>query len=402
MKSIIKSNRTLFITLLTLALVFGFTSTALAYEYDQPNYGDPITVDGIITDWDLTADHFSVMYLNADTNGNIIADAYLRYSHSQNILYILVLPRNGQDLSTTNGQLVDIDGSRVIERPYLLPDGSPRPDFAFINLSPDGEIAEGWEASVPLDIGEYDEIQIQVRLENGDKAWFQLPLNIYRLDFGDLPDSYGTYEASSGPKHSAGRLRLGLQVDGESDGQPGTNPILDDVNGRNDEDGVITIGNWRSGTPTFQYTVNGCSAPPCFLSAWIDWGEYDEDLKSWLPDGTFGITDTLFINEPVVNGTETFTFTIPANVGFAATFNTRFRLCDTTDACNTPLDTSSGDAPLGEVEDYQWSFDPNAVSLNSFTASPTQNPTIVYILAGSVAVILLLGTATFVQKRKNQ
>ncbi len=41
MKSIIKSNRTVLVTLIALLLVFGFTSIALAAGPYQPNYGDP-------------------------------------------------------------------------------------------------------------------------------------------------------------------------------------------------------------------------------------------------------------------------------------------------------------------------------------------------------------------------
>ena len=401
MKSINRSNRKLIIAIFTFVLVFGFTSTALAYEYDQPNYGDPITVDGDTSDWDLSPvptdsmDHFSVMYRDADTNLVIEADAYLRYNHTLDTLYILILSRNGQNVRTINGQIVDLNTNiRVIQSPYLDPT-NPQ-EFAWVNLNSGETLAEGWEAAVDLGVQPpIYQIFIHSLLEGNQKAWIDLPINFFRLDYGDLPDTYGTYEASSGPKHSAGRLRLGRQVDGESDGQPGTNPILDDINGRNDEDGVLAIGNWRFGTPTFEYTVNGCTGT-CFLNAWVDWGN----------DGGFGTGDTLFTNLPVTNGTFTHSFPLPEDIEFPSTFNTRFRLCESDEVsgqtCATPLAISAVDAPFGEVEDYQWSFDPNAVSLNSFTATPRQNSTLIYILTGSVAAILLLGTATFVQKRKNQ
>lgn len=44
---------------------------------------------------------------------------------------------------------------------------------------------------------------------------------------------------------------------------------------------------------------------------------------------------------------------------------------------------------------------PNAVTLNSFSASPSQNSIVMYILAGSILALIGLGTATFIQKRKN-
>jgi len=45
---------------------------------------------------------------------------------------------------------------------------------------------------------------------------------------------------------------------------------------------------------------------------------------------------------------------------------------------------------------------PNAVTINSFTAAPTQNVTIFYVIAGSIAAILFVGMVTIINKRKNQ
>ncbi len=394
MKSNIKLSQIIFATILTFVIVFGFSSSALADGPYQPNYGDPITVDGDISDWDLAIDHFSVLY--REDSDIPEADLYLRFSDG--VLYILVRSQNGQNVNTTNGQFVMVDqlNQRDVDHNDAPPDGI-LPDLAWVNLS--GSLSEGWEAAILWEDAidpntTAHNIYVSSLLNDGTQkgiiAVGYFPIDVYRWDYGDLPDSYGTYELSSGPKHSAGVLRLGLQVDGESDGQPDTNPILDDINGRNDEDGVLAIGNWRLGTPTFQFTVNGCS-DTCFFNAWVDWGN----------DGSFNAGDILFTNRSVTTGTDTYSFQLPEGVEFPSTFNLRFRLCDVEDACSTPHSLSSEDAPFGEVEDYQWSFDPNVLTLNSFTATPSQNSFIFYLLAGSIAVIILLSTMTIIQKRKN-
>jgi len=387
------SFRGVILGLFLVVSVFGFAiTTAYAYDFDQPNYGDGIAVDGDISDWDLAADHFSVMYRDNDTTLQIDADAYLRYDTMSGNLFILVLARNGQVVRTINGQIVEVDGVRLIQSPYLDPT-NPQ-EFAWVNINGDGTLAEGWEAAVPLSSDPPDhQIFIHTLLENNDKAWVDLPINIYTWDYGDLSDTYGTLLSSNGPKHTAGELRLGSQVDGESDGQP-SDGTLDDLTSRNDEDGVEPIGNWLSVSPTISYTVNGCSGD-CYLNLWIDWDG----------DNTFNEAyDTVFTGSLVTNGTHSLTFPLPYEMStFPENLNARVRLCDSGEGCATPHALSIDDAPFGEVEDYQWSFYPNAISLNSFTAASTQNSIASYVIVGFIAVVLFVGAMVLLlNKRRKQ
>ncbi|MCC9601167.1 tandem-95 repeat protein [Stieleria sp. JC731] len=60
------------------------------------------------------------------------------------------------------------------------------------------------------------------------------------IDYGDAPDSYGTLLGSDGARHTINdsRLpRLGVEIDGDSNGQPSVDATGDDFSGVDDEDG---------------------------------------------------------------------------------------------------------------------------------------------------------------------
>src|ERR1043166_6415490 len=66
---------------------------------------------------------------------------------------------------------------------------------------------------------------------------------IVEADFGDAPDSYRTTLASNGARHLLKQgMRLGAQLDFEGDGQPNSSATGDDLNGQNDDDGVVFPG----------------------------------------------------------------------------------------------------------------------------------------------------------------
>ena len=397
MNIINKPYRILLTGIFTIIALLGFTSSALANGADQPNYGDPISVDGAIGDWDLTQDYF-VALNNISTNAEE-ANAYLRFNNG--VLYILVLANTPQTVNTANGQFVMVDqlNNQDVNQTYVPADGTP-PDFAWVNQN--GSVADGWEASI-LWANAIDpqlsshQILIHTLLRvNGTnvKASAQVPLNVYSWDFGDLQESYQTtYDPGNlqfGPVHLVSTLRLGQQIDGEFNGQPGPTSLNDDLSDRPDEDGIVPTGDWR-GSPTIQYTVNGCTGI-CYLNAWIDWDH----------SGAFDQANEFIINQMVVtNGVSTFSFSLPSGVSFPATFNARFRLCNTTGSCSTPGTLEQTEIfPFGEVEDYQWSFSTNAITINSFTATPTQSPLILASVA--LAAITFVGLGTIFTKRKTQ
>lgn len=198
------------------------------------------------------------------------------------------------------------------------------------------------------------------------------------LDWGDLPDEstegshpdYPTQFANNGPRHAIGTLFLGAEIDSvETDGVPSAAADGDDTNTTpDDEDGVAPTSSvkWTQGFApanggSVDVTVAG--GPGC-LSGWIDWNG----------DGTLtGANEIILNNILVVTGTQTLTFNVPVSPA-DGTFYARFRLYAPDSAVQgqecTTTRTPTGFAENGEVEDYRWSFGPNAVSLSNLQASP--------------------------------
>ncbi len=163
------------------------------------------------------------------------------------------------------------------------------------------------------------------------------------LDFGDLPDVYGTLTASNGPRHTiVSGLQLGAVIDAELDGQPQASALGDDLDVVPDDEeavSVFVIGNLVAGiantVPVTVLNTTPTSAQLCgFLDANADgdFADAGESVSAAVPSGT--------------NGAINLSFTPPITAGgfvFA-----RFRL--STDA--TPC-SPVGVANDGEVEDYQ-------------------------------------------------
>ncbi|MFW6155545.1 MAG: GEVED domain-containing protein [Planctomycetota bacterium] len=165
------------------------------------------------------------------------------------------------------------------------------------------------------------------------------PLNI---DWGDAPDNasapgYPTLAANNGANHTLGsQLYLGRQVDAEIDGQPTTAADGDDINGLDDEDGVVFLTQLVYGR---QAKVDVWASQAGMLDAWIDFNA-DGD---WVDAG-----EQIFVSLPVSPGVNTLAFTLPAMTpGPARTSYARFRLSSAGGLAPT------GGAPDGEVEDYR-------------------------------------------------
>jgi hypothetical protein len=160
-------------------------------------------------------------------------------------------------------------------------------------------------------------------------------------DFGDAPDSYST-RLPNGARHTVvPGVTLGVNIDAEPDGQPGPNALFDDNNppiGFDDEDGVTLGGLIIPGEVASAQVAVSSSG---YLSAWFD---FDAD-GSWAQPG-----DQICNNVPVAPPGVAVSFFVPLTARAAGT-NTfaRFRFCTT----NT-VTSYTGQAPDGEVEDYQW------------------------------------------------
>jgi hypothetical protein len=218
-------------------------------------------------------------------------------------------------------------------------------------------------------------------------------------DFGDLPDTYSTLLASSGPSHQFvinNGLYLGVERDPEKDGQPVYNASGDDDSSADDEDGVTRgTQQWTNGaTVDINLELSGVPATGD-VGIWIDWdgsGTFEADEFYSFLDLIVGTTNTVQV---VVPDSATYTVGDPLNV--------RVRLFD--DETNAPggsLDAAdyAGAAVNGEVEDYQWYFDPNAVELETLTAS---SPGLSTTLAGAgVMLVVVLGVGIFTLNKRRK
>jgi PKD repeat protein len=165
-------------------------------------------------------------------------------------------------------------------------------------------------------------------------------------DFGDDPDNaelsfnYPTFLFNNGARHLIiPGIYIGNKVDAETDGQPNI-PASGDDNDifypslGDDEDGVLFTGTLYVGK-TASVTVT--ASVPGFLNAWIDFNKNGDWVAS---------PEHIFINQPLVAGSNPLSFTIPATALKGNTY-TRFRF-NTTGGL-----IYSGLAFDGEVEDYR-------------------------------------------------
>ncbi len=186
-------------------------------------------------------------------------------------------------------------------------------------------------------------------------------------DYGDLPDTFATTQASSGPKHqlNAG-LYLGACVDGETDGAPdadagvldggddgatGTVTVGTCATPGDDEDGVTLVTPLLPGAQAcVQVDAHNATGGDAHLYAWFDWngdGQFSADEQVNTGDFSGG---SATIPNGGVSGRQ-FCFTVPSNAAFdGGEVHMRFRL---TTASLADTDWG-GTAPDGEVEDY-WS-----------------------------------------------
>ncbi|HUT92028.1 MAG TPA: GEVED domain-containing protein, partial [Thermoguttaceae bacterium] len=173
------------------------------------------------------------------------------------------------------------------------------------------------------------------------------------LDFGDAPDApYATLLANDGARHTIRPgFFLGSVIDGEVDGQPGAGAAGDDLNGIDDDDGIVFATPVRRGLSA---NVAVTSSAAGRLDAWVD---FDGD-GSWDPG------DQIFESEPLVAGANNLSFQVPDTAAMGTT-SARFRLSSAGGLSPTGL------ASDGEVEDYAVPIiDPQALVLEIVQVVP--------------------------------
>jgi hypothetical protein len=207
--------------------------------------------------------------------------------------------------------------------------------------------------------------------------------NRLSLDFGDAPDTYGTTLAANGARHVVGgALMLGATIDAEADGLPSASADGDDLNDTDDENGVLRIGGkagtggWTDGTVASgnggAVSVNITGAAAC-LGAFVDFnrdGDFTDAGEAVQLYDAAGVA----IAQPIAPAAFPAYFDVPVGTfaGAADQLYGRFRVTSpVSGSCaNSYILSPHGLAPDGEVEDYVWSFGPNAVQVTTFSAQP--------------------------------
>ncbi|MCP3962133.1 MAG: DUF11 domain-containing protein [bacterium] len=170
---------------------------------------------------------------------------------------------------------------------------------------------------------------------------FDAPPFVPNLDFGDAPAPYPTLEIDDGARHVAGGFpRLGFVLDDEPDGLPSAGADGDDLDGSDDEDGIVFTTALAEGQMASVDVTITDAGVATVLNAWID----ADQNGDWNGTGEQIITD--YVTQPI-SGTQTVSvdFTVPAGATLGATF-ARFRLS------TVALLAPTGQAFDGEVEDY--------------------------------------------------
>lgn len=145
-------------------LVLLVTATISLAAAPNPAYGTAV-VDGSSGEWDLNNDYFAPVYQAGKSSKPTVADLYARYSCTDQVLYLLVLSRNGYPVSVENGNqvFVKFDGTKVASS-NSTNDGT-LPDFAWINSN--GSEAAGYEYAISLTSGSTIGLKVHHNFNNG-------------------------------------------------------------------------------------------------------------------------------------------------------------------------------------------------------------------------------------------
>ena len=164
-------------------------------------------------------------------------------------------------------------------------------------------------------------------------AWAEILMAISLYDFGDAPESYHLLPSNEARHQVVPGFHLGGGVDGEEDALPGQDASGDDMDGQDDEDGVIFSDPFEPGR---EARIIVSSSQPGFLSAWMDFNG----------DGEWGNeSERIFCDQLLDRGENHLTITVPAG-GLPDQVYLRFRLSSKKGLL------PDGAAPDGEVEDY--------------------------------------------------
>ncbi len=252
-------------------------------------------------------------------------------------------PRDGMAYAVDNaGVLHQLDlesGSSAV-----MAESGVRGTYGAAYFDPDGNLyvsnnSDGYIYRLAVDVGDFSMSRFasgpSSNINDGSRCALApvSPIVGLPVDFGDAPDSYGTYLDSNGARHALSNsvLYFGEGVDGESDAS--AYPLSDDENDLiDDEDGVQFATAITEAERTVAI-VN--SSGDGFVSAWIDLDH----------NGLFDANEQVLFDEPVSAGKQSLYMDIPIGVREGDSWS-RFRLSSVTGLSPT------GGAPDGEVEDF--------------------------------------------------
>ncbi|SFE83994.1 conserved repeat domain-containing protein [Sulfitobacter brevis] len=216
---------------------------------------------------------------------------------------------------------VIVPGDAVLDQTFARFRWSTAPTLGIADAAPDGEVED-----FPINIA-------------------AAPL----VDRGDAPASYGDPLHIIAETGVAGTYLGALSPDPEAASQASPDASGDDLDGNDDEDGVVLPQFFAGGTTEVVVVVNevtggvgGITGGIAYLQAWIDFdgnGTFDasDQIATNLQDGSAGDKDG------VLNGEIRFDVSVPATSVLTPTF-ARFRWSTTEGVVPVALD--------GEVEDY--------------------------------------------------
>lgn len=185
---------------------------------------------------------------------------------------------------------------------------------------------------------------------------FTITLGIPDSDYGDAPVGPGlNYPTllANGARHrvsGANPLRLGSLIDIDLDGQPSPLADGDDIDGVDDEDGVVFPNLFAGGTGQVTITVNGGMGNTGRVDAWIDFNN----------DGDWDDAGEKILDSVLITGTQTVSFSLATAVSNSDVY-ARFRLSSAGGL------TTGGPANDGEVEDYRIHIGDSAPGQNKIT-----------------------------------
>lgn len=195
-------------------------------------------------------------------------------------------------------------------------------------------------------------------------------------DYGDAPISYGSADHIINS-----RTFLGSLVDDEPAYQASEEADADDLNGKDDEDGVVFPDLLQGTKAVIEVRVAGLA----YLNIWIDWNG----------DGDFLDKDEYVLKNSLrYTGTQKITVSVPVNAIISKKTFARFRYGP--NSTTKPVYSSSGSATYGEVEDYMIKI--NCIAPDAPIIGPITQPTC-EVSTGSVILSGLPTTGTWILTR---